>query len=97
MESGFVRVARTSDIVFGKMKKVDLGDLAVLIVNFNGVYFAVDSLCTHYGGDLSEDTQENGIITCPVQSKVRCHNGKVISPPIEPLDHPDIEDLQHIS
>jgi|SRR5665647_304615 len=94
MESGYVRVASTKDIELGKMKKVILEDKAVLIVNFEGVYYAVDIVCTHYGGDLSEGSLEGYIITCPVhKARFDVTTGKVISPPAEALDRPDIENL----
>jgi nitrite reductase/ring-hydroxylating ferredoxin subunit len=54
VESGYVRVADKSDIGMGKMKKVTLGEVAVLIANVNGNYYAVDNMCTHFGGGLSE-------------------------------------------
>jgi nitrite reductase/ring-hydroxylating ferredoxin subunit len=56
METEYVHVADTKDVGTGKMKKVTLEDKEVLIVNFGGTYYAVDSYCTHYGGDLSEGT-----------------------------------------
>lgn len=98
METGYVRVGDTKDIEVGKMKKVTLEDRAVLIVNFEGLYYAVDSICTHYGGDLSEGTLEGKIITCPVhKARFDVTTGKVISPPIEALDRPDIENLPTFS
>lgn len=94
MESGFVRVAALSDIEVGKMKKVTLADIAVLIVNVNGNYYAVDSLCTHFGGDLSEGILEGNIVTCPNhKARFDVTTGNVISPPTEALDRPDIENL----
>ena len=98
METGYVRVADTKDFEVGKMKKITLEDRAILIVNFEGGYFAVDTICTHYGGDLSEGTLEGKIITCPVhKARFDVTTGKVISPPIEALDRPDIENLPTFS
>ncbi len=54
MESGYVRVANKSEIGMGKMKKVVLDDREILIANVNGKYYAVDNICTHFGGNLSE-------------------------------------------
>jgi nitrite reductase/ring-hydroxylating ferredoxin subunit len=94
VESRFVRVAGISDIDIGKMQKVTVGDTAVLIANVNGNFFAVDSVCTHFGGDLSEGILESNIITCPVhKARFDVISGKVVSPPIEALDRPDIENL----
>lgn len=96
MESGFVRIASTLEIAVGKMKKITVTDnpLPILIVNVEGRFYAVEGLCTHYGGDLSEGTVEGKILTCPVHgAKFDVTTGKVVSPPVEPLDHPEIENL----
>jgi nitrite reductase/ring-hydroxylating ferredoxin subunit len=98
MEAGYVRVANKSEIGTGKMKKVILDDREVLIVNVEGTYYAVDNLCTHYGGDLSEGVLEGNVVTCPNHgSRFDVTTGKVVSPPAEPLGRPDIEDLQTYS
>jgi 3-phenylpropionate/trans-cinnamate dioxygenase ferredoxin subunit len=94
MESGYFRAAGKSEIMLGKMKKVTLDGKGILIVNVNGTYHAVASECTHYGGDLSEGVLENNIVTCPNhKARFDVTTGKVVSPPVEPLDRPDIEDL----
>lgn len=94
MESGFIRVAETSEIRVGKIKKVKAGDMDVLIANVDGAFYAVDSLCTHYGGDLSEGKLEGKILTCPIHgAKFDVTTGKVVSSPTEPLDRPEIENL----
>ncbi len=94
MEPGFVRVAETSELEVGKTKKVTVGDMLILLVNVEGKFYAVDGLCTHYGGDLSEGTLEGRILKCPIHgAKFDVTNGKVFSPPTEPLDRPEIEDL----
>jgi len=94
VESGYVRVAEKSDIGMGKMKKVTLGEVTVLIANVDGNYYAVDNMCTHYGGDLSEGVLEGNVVTCPNhQAKFDVTTGKVVSPPAEALDRPIIEDL----
>ena len=93
MKTVYVRVAGTSEIAVGKMKKVTLEGVDVLIANVGGVYYAMGSECTHYGGDLSEGTLEGNIVTCPVHgAKFDVTTGKVVSAPTEPLGRPDIED-----
>lgn len=94
MESGYFRAADKSEIALGKMKKVTMYGKEILIVNVNGNYYAVGSECTHFGGDLSEGVLENNIVTCPNhKARFDVTTGKVVSPPVEPLDRPDIEDL----
>ena len=95
MESEFVRAADKSEIADGKMKKVRLEDNEVLIANVNGNYFAVGSMCTHFGGDLSEGKLDGNIVTCPVhKARFDVTTGKVVSPPAEALERPNIDDLQ---
>jgi len=95
VEAGYACVVNKSEIGMGKMKKVVLGDKEVLIVNVDGSFYAVDNLCTHYGGDLSEGVLEGNVVTCPNHgSKFDVITGKVVSPPAEALGRPDIEDLQ---
>jgi nitrite reductase/ring-hydroxylating ferredoxin subunit len=94
IESGFVRAADKSEIAVGKMKKVTLEDNEVLIASVNGNYFAVGSVCTHFGGDLSEGKLHGNIVTCPVhKARFDVTTGKVVSPPVEALERPNIEDL----
>jgi nitrite reductase/ring-hydroxylating ferredoxin subunit len=93
MGSGYTRVANTSEIAVGTMKKVILDDNEILISNVDGTYYAIGNLCTHYGGDLSQGVLDGKIITCPNHnSKFDVTTGKVVSPPTEALSHPDIED-----
>ena len=94
MDTGYVHVADKSEIGIGKVKKFTLGEVTVLIANVKGNYYAVDNMCTHFGGDLSEGFLEGNVITCPNhQSKFDVTTGKVVSPPAEALERPDIEDL----
>ncbi|MGA2523602.1 MAG: non-heme iron oxygenase ferredoxin subunit [Candidatus Bathyarchaeia archaeon] len=95
MESKYVRVAVESEVGVGKMKKVVLDDIEILIANVNGKYYAVDNTCTHFGGNLSEGILEGNVVTCPNhQAKFDVTTGKVASAPAEALGRPDIEDLQ---
>jgi len=65
------------------MKAVQAGDLQVLIVNVCGNFYAVDALCTHYAGDLSQGKLEGKILTCPVHaSRFDVTSGKVVSGPL---------------
>lgn len=94
MKSDFIRVADTSELKAGKTKKVTIDGIAVLLVNVEGKFYAIDSICPHYGGDLSEGILQGKILTCPVHgAKFDVTDGKVVSPPIEALGRPDIENL----
>ncbi len=62
---GFKKVADTSELPAGKMKKVTLDGKDVLLVNVDGAYFAIDNKCTHMGGSLVDGTLDGNVVTCP--------------------------------
>jgi 3-phenylpropionate/trans-cinnamate dioxygenase ferredoxin component len=62
---GFRKVADTSELPAGTMKKVSLDGKDVLLVNVDGAYYAIDNKCTHLGGSLVEGTLEGNVVTCP--------------------------------
>ncbi len=94
MDSGYVYAAKAIEVAARKTRKVPIGDFGVLIANVGGEFYAVDALCTHYGGDLSAGTLQGKILTCPVHgAKFDVTDGRVVSPPTEPIDRPEIENL----
>jgi 3-phenylpropionate/trans-cinnamate dioxygenase ferredoxin subunit len=88
-----MKIAEKSEIPIGKMKKFESQGKEILIANVNGSFYAIDNLCTHARGDLSQGTLEGNIVTCPKhKSKFDVTTGKVISPPKMGLFHPKIKD-----
>ena len=81
MESGYVRVAGTSEIPIGKTKKILVQGKEILVANVNGTYYAIGNVCTHEHRDLSLGKLEGNIVTCPKhKSKFDVTSGKVVSP-----------------
>jgi len=77
-----IEVAKTGEIKEGTMKPVDAGGREIMIVNYQGDYYAVEKKCTHRGGDLSRGGLEGKIVTCPLHgSKFDVTTGKSISGP----------------
>ncbi|TMI18604.1 non-heme iron oxygenase ferredoxin subunit [Candidatus Bathyarchaeota archaeon] len=64
--SDFIRVASTSDIPEGKMKKVTVGNQQVLVVNLKGRYYAIGNVCTHFGGSLDRGILDGNEVECPL-------------------------------
>ncbi len=62
---GFVEVARTSDIPDGEMRSFSAAGKQVLIVNYQGKYYAMGGRCTHMGGELAKGKLDGKIVTCP--------------------------------
>ena len=63
--SDFVRVASTSEIPEGKMRKVMVGSQQVLVSNVKGNYCAIGNVCTHMGGPLDQGILDGNEVQCP--------------------------------
>ena len=74
----FVRVASTSEIPEGKMRKVIVSTQQVLVANVKGKYYAIGNVCTHLGGPLDKGTLEGHEVECPLhRSHFDVTNGAV--------------------
>jgi len=77
--TGFVEVAKVSDIGNGMMKKVVIGDRVILLAKVQGRVYATDALCPHLQADLSEGTLQGTVLTCPLHSsKFDIRDGRVV-------------------
>ena len=78
----FVTVADTKDIQPLHMKEVQVDGENICIVNVEGKYYAIGSICTHEGGPLADGTLEGYEVECPWHnSKFDVRTGEVTSPP----------------
>jgi len=74
----FVRVASTSEIPEGKMRKVIVGSQQILVANVKGKYYAIGNVCTHLGGPLDKGILEGHEVECPLhRSHFDVTNGAV--------------------
>jgi len=77
-----VEVAKVEDIPTGKMKGFTVGGKEILVVNYEGKYYAIGRVCTHQGGDLAKGKLEGKIVTCPRHgSKFDVTTGKNVAGP----------------
>jgi len=77
-----VKVAVSSDLPPGGMKRYSVNGHELVVANVEGTYFAIAGNCTHAGADLSKGTLEGGVVTCPRHgSKFDIRTGKAISGP----------------
>jgi nitrite reductase/ring-hydroxylating ferredoxin subunit len=82
MESGYVMVAGKAEVPVGKMKAVKLEGKEIMIANVNGNYYAINSTCTHAGGDLSQGVLEGNVVTCQKHhAKFDVTSGELVSKP----------------
>ena len=92
----FVRVGSTSDVPEGKMKKVIVGGLQILVANVKGKYYAIGDVCTHFGGPLDQGILNGQEVQCPWHgSHFDVTNGQVKRGPAgrpEPVYDVKVED-----
>jgi ferredoxin-NADP reductase/nitrite reductase/ring-hydroxylating ferredoxin subunit len=99
-EEDFVKVANTKDIRPSQMKEVEVNDQNICVVNVDGKYYAIGSICTHEGGPLADGTLEGYEVECPWHnSKFDVRTGEVTSPPAsepEPAFEVKVDDNNNI-
>ena len=59
------RIANTTDLSEGTMKKYQVQDTEILIARIGGKYYSAQNKCPHFGGDLSKGKLEGAMVTCP--------------------------------
>src|SRR3989338_11707859 len=80
----FKGVFKLSELGVGKMKKVDVGGKALVVVNYDGEYYALDDTCSHAECSLSEGWLEGKKLVCP------CHGSQFDFGSGEPMTLPAI-------
>ena len=74
----FVKIANVSDVPEGRMKAFNINGEEICVFNVGGKMHAVEEICPHQGGPMSEGTIEDGSIVCPWHSgKFDIETGKV--------------------
>jgi len=92
---GLTEIGKTSDIPEGTIKPLSAGGKEILVINYNGSYYAVNRKCTHKGGDLSRGMLDGKIVTCPVHgAKFDITTGKNVSGPKIGIMKLKTDDLQ---
>src|SRR5512139_444619 len=65
MDGKFYGVCRADEIAEGAIKTFMVNDRPIAVARSGDQIYAVDDLCTHDGGDLSEGDIVKGDIQCP--------------------------------
>ncbi len=85
-----VKIGQVSDFPEGKMKKVTVKGMDLLIANIKGKIVSIDDICTHEECSLSTGFLNNEIVTCPCHlSQFNVVSGKVVQPPATGEKIPD--------
>jgi len=64
--SKFTEVDKIEELISGTMKMVMAEGREILLTKVGDKYYAVDNLCPHMKGDLSQGKLEGTVVTCPL-------------------------------
>ena len=65
-----VLVASTADIKPGQMIGIEREDKSILIANVDGIYYAIDDICTHRGCNISTGVLKGDQAICPCHGTI---------------------------
>ena len=63
--SDFIAVARTTDVPDPGSALVEVDERLIVLFHVGGKFYAIDDVCTHDGGPLSEGDLDGYAIACP--------------------------------
>ncbi|MGI6258012.1 MAG: Rieske (2Fe-2S) protein [Anaerovoracaceae bacterium] len=66
----YVKIASIEEVRPGEMKGYTVEGRSILLANVNDSYYAMENVCPHMGGILSEGTLEGKEVTCPKHGSV---------------------------
>lgn len=80
----WIRVCAASDLLPGEMMVAWAGDTPVLVLNYDGDYYALEDRCSHEDYELSAGTfdAETAIIECALHgARFDVRDGRALGPP----------------
>jgi 3-phenylpropionate/trans-cinnamate dioxygenase ferredoxin subunit len=78
----WIPVVSIDEIPENQFKEIVSDDYDLLLVHYQGKYYAIQNLCTHDGGNLSFGNLENDEIVCPRHGARFCiKTGAATCPP----------------
>lgn len=85
--SDWIAVAKVGELAPGQWRTMNAGGTTIVVINFNGDYFAIEDMCTHDGGTLTGGEVQGDEIVCPRHGAVFCiRTGKALAAPaFEPI------------
>jgi len=86
--SDWINAVAESDLLPGQHTVVEVEDAAILLVNLDGQYYAIEDVCTHDGSEISTGCIIDGSFECPRHgARFDIKTGEVTAPPAyEPVD-----------
>lgn len=61
----YLAIGDTADFTEGRPKLIQVDERPVAIIRVGETLFAIEDMCPHRGGPLSEGTIEGATVTCP--------------------------------
>ena len=81
-DSGFIKVAQVSELKTGEMMAVTIGDDQVLLTNIDGIFHAIDDVCSHAYACLSDGDINGEEVECPLHGgSFNAMTGMPMNPP----------------
>jgi ethylbenzene dioxygenase ferredoxin subunit len=78
----FIKLCATEDVSPGEMKRFDLKEEEILVVNLSGQFYCLEARCSHAGAPLYEGSLEDEVLTCPWHySQFKIMDGSVLRGP----------------
>ncbi len=72
----------TADLANGERLFVEIGGLAIVVVNIGGQYFAIGDICSHDDGPLGDGLLDGNQLVCPRHgAEFDVRNGKAMTMP----------------
>jgi nitrite reductase/ring-hydroxylating ferredoxin subunit len=63
--ANFTRVCKTSDVNTGCGKSIEINGKVIAVFNVDGKFYAINDICGHRGGPLSEGELDGNTVICP--------------------------------
>ena len=75
----FTELSKIDELKDGTMKEVNVAGRQILLARVGDKYYAVDNLCPHMKGNLSQGKLLGTVVTCPLHgSQFDISNGQVV-------------------
>jgi nitrite reductase/ring-hydroxylating ferredoxin subunit len=75
----FTELSKIDELKDGTMKEVNAAGRQILLARVGDKYYAVDNLCPHMKGNLSQGELRGTVVTCPLHgSQFDISNGQVV-------------------
>ncbi len=66
----YIKAASIGELTSGQKKLITAEDKKILLINLEGMYYALDNRCPHMGGSLYEGEIQGTQIICPRHGSV---------------------------